>query len=177
MQLPDRFIVDDATAFWRGMKVKDTAAIAGLAAVPFPGGDHWAAIEGCEDAVVGAEPLLWNAPDRSVAYVNEQFFSDLAVVDATSLDGPVPIGIARAPLRAVWPSPLILRFLMLSGVARTFMHTHADLRLRKRVSGAVRHVEVYDATHVYFTNEENRVDYAFALSLTTGSGKMEAMPI
>lgn len=176
MNLPDTFTVDDASVFWRGLRVRDTAAVSELSAVRFPGGDGWAEIEGSDDAVAGGEPLLWHAPDRSQAFVNGYFFSDLSVVAATSLDGVVAVGVAKPALTALWPKELILRFLILSGIVHTFVHTHADLHIRKRVSGAVRHVETYDATHVYFTNEENRVDYAFALSIATGSGLVEAMP-
>jgi hypothetical protein len=176
MDLPDRFTVDDACVFWRGLQVPDKAAIARLEAVPFPGGTDWAAIEGSEDAVVDGEPLLWHAPDRSVAFVNARFFSSLIVVDATSLEGVAEIGTAQPELAIHWQAGEVLRFLIRAGIVRTFAHTHAELVLRKRVTGAARHVEVYDATHVYFTNEENRADYAFALALSFGSGRIEAMP-
>lgn len=177
MQLPDRFTVDDSATFWRDLQVPDTAAIAFLEARPFPGGAEWAAVDGSEDAIVGGEPLVWHAPDRSVAFVNERYFSDLAVADATALDGVKSIGNARTALVAEWPANRVLRFLIASGIVRTFIHVEAELVLRKHVTGTMRHVETYDATHVYFTNEENRVDYAFALSLTFGSGTLEALPM
>ena len=114
--------------------------------------------------------------DRTAAFVNGRYFGDLTVADATALSEPVEIGVAKPALLSAWPPERIIRFVLVSGIVRTFAHAHAELALRKRVTGTVRHVETYDATHVYFTNEENRVRYGFALSLTVGSGRLAVMP-
>ena len=136
MDLPDRFSVDDACAFWRGLRVPDTAAVAEVPAARFPPDDGWAPFEGCDIAAVDAEQLLWHAPDRSRAFANGHFFSDLDVVDVTALDGVAALGIAKPSLTALWPKERILRFLIPGG-HRAHLRAHtcrtdpARTRLRR----------------------------------------------
>lgn len=172
---PDKsFTVSADTAFWRGLNVPDTAAIDRVACAAFVEVDAVGAGD-CSWSVLG-EPLLWHRPDRGAAFVNARFFSDLVVADLTTIKAGMTVGHVRPALVETWGPEEIVRFLLSSSLLRCFVHTHAELRLVRRVHGG-RHAERYDGCHVMYTNEEVRTDFGFEVTTDTANGEIAVAPV
>jgi hypothetical protein len=171
----DRLILDASTAFWTGLAVPDTGAIGQIEAVRFPGEAYVVIPEALAEHAINGAPLVWQNPDRTRTFVNGDFFSDLAVVDATVLDGVAVIGTARPSLVACWPAERILRFLLTTGIVRTFAHVEAELVRCKCDVQPRRYCERFEGCHVYFTNEEVRAALAFTLTLDE-TGRLSVQP-
>ncbi len=165
--LPESLLIDGETAFWNGLTVHDTAAIDRLTACPYSSGDHVHPIEPWSDTSFHDEPVVWQNHARTEAFVNERCFGDLEVVDATSLKSPRTIGEVRSKFSASWPPDRIIRFLLLAGIVRTFIHVEAKLQRSERTVSGQGYAETYNGEHVYFTNREVRSRLGFTLIVST----------
>jgi len=164
------FSISSDAVFWQGLKVRDTADIDYVDCKSFVAADA-VAVPGFENWHIHGEPLLWYNKDKTAAFVNRRFLSKLRVVDLISLNGQLIAGTVEPDLLQEWPCEKIIDFLLLSGLVRTFVHSHAELQLIESVSGKI-HRENYDACHFIYTNEEIRSDYKFRIEIDTQSGKI-----
>ncbi len=116
---------------------------------------------------IDATPLLWFTPDRSRAVVNSAYFTDLVVGDATQLKpgAPVTIGKLTTAAQGKLDNRQLARFLLAAGVIRTYWHIGAELCLVGEEVGDRGYAAAFTGVHTYFTNEENRDEFAFTLTL------------
>ncbi len=174
-QSPDNeFSVSGDTAFWRGLNVRDTADICYVVAGRF-GDTEIAANSTSGDWMILDEPLFWHRADRTAALINERFFSDLIVVDLSSLDTKITIGRVHAELLSEMTCERIIRFLLFSSILRTFVHSHSELQLTERIDGRF-HRERYNASHFIYTSHEIRTDYSSEVEIDTQSGSISVGP-
>ncbi|MCP4073092.1 MAG: hypothetical protein GY742_15345 [Hyphomicrobiales bacterium] len=169
----DVLSVSNDTAFWQGLNVGDTSDIDRVnparfikeEAITVPGFDKW---------VILGEPLVWHQKDKTAALINERFFSQLMVVELTSLKGRLNPGYVRFELLQEQPCEKVVQFLLSSGLVRTFVHYHAELRLTEGVPGKI-HRESYETLHFMYTNEEVRTDYKFQLKISRQTGLLRSL--
>ncbi len=167
--------VSNDLAFWQGLNVGDTADIDHINPAKFFK-DEAICIPESNDWIIHGEPLIWHKKNKTTAFVNERFFSRLSVIDLTSLNGRLTPGYVRSELLQEWPCKKIVQFLLSSGLLRTFVHSHAELRLTKRVSGEL-HRESYRACHFIYTNEEVRIDYEFQVEIDRQTGAIAVVSL
>ena len=174
-QPPDTVIsISGDTAFWRGLDVRDTADITHIDAERFvETGIASNSVSG--DWIIQGEPLLWHRVDRTVALINERFFSDLILGDLTCLDEVLKVGRIHAALLREITCEQVIFFLLSSSLLRTFVHSHAELQLTGRIDGSC-YRERYNAVHFMYTNDEIRIDYSFEVSIDTQSGTISVGP-
>jgi len=167
-------LISGATAFWNHLNVRDTADIHRVEAARYKKSeiaDHLTS----QDWVILGEPLFWHPADRTVAYINKRFFSDINVVDLTSLGESVNVGRIKAELLEEMSCEQIIHFLLSSSLMRTFIHSHSELRLIK-CTGGKSHLQRYDASHFMYTNEEICLKYTFEVIIDTQSGVISVGP-
>lgn len=126
--------------------------------------------------------------EQSVAWVDEKgariivdkkLFSDLNVVDATSIgtkNSSEPVGVAmQLPLNE-WGGREIVFFLIESQIIETYWHTGATMCLTREENTEDKYVAHFDAMHTYFTNEENVEHYTFSVSINLKTGQIQLGP-
>jgi hypothetical protein len=123
---------------------------------------------------IGETPLLWFTPNAGEAVVNAAVLSDLTAADPLSMGSGdrAVIGVLNELGQGKIVGRELLEFLMQSQMILSYVHIGSEVCLeseqhpeagayKARVSGV----------HTFFTNQENREEFAFEFELT-GSGEL-----
>ena len=109
------------------------------------------------------DPIFWWDPENDVAFVDERFFGDLAVVDVPRMSAgdEAAIGTFKGRVQNLIPPRQLVELLIRAGVIQTFWHLEARVCLVSETGGDTTYTGSFAAEHVYFTSEENRDAYSF----------------
>jgi len=122
------------------------------------------------------QPMLWFATDKSKAVLDERFFSELAMVDATRLPAAARVTLGRLKESARrLPPREIAWFLMSAGVIQTFAHIESKVVLESERAAHLEYEAVFSGSHVYFTNERNERPFKFRF-IIEADGSMRVEP-
>ncbi|MBN1774696.1 MAG: hypothetical protein JXB32_25770 [Deltaproteobacteria bacterium] len=116
---------------------------------------------------IADRPLLWFDGGRNAVVVDAAHFTDLQAFDVPraclEAGKELPVGrFLSLGSGALSPRQLV-EFLIRAGVLQTFWHVGSELCLRGEVETPAWYEAEFDGVNVYFTNEENRDPFAFAV--------------
>ncbi|MFN0077336.1 MAG: hypothetical protein ACKVY0_12765 [Prosthecobacter sp.] len=111
---------------------------------------------------IDGQPLLWFAADKTQAVLDERCFSDLTMVNVTTLaeGGKITLGKLNEPGRKLAPRA-VAWFLMQSGVIQTFVHLEATVHLDSEKSEPSRYEAIFSGKHLYYTDERHESAFRF----------------
>lgn len=118
---------------------------------------------------IAGRALAWFDRARNAVVVDAAHFTDLQAIDVprACLEAGRELPVGRFLSReagALAPRDLV-EFLIRAGVLQTFWHVGSELCLRAEVDGSAGYEAEFDGVNVYFTNEENRDPFAFAVRI------------
>ncbi len=130
-----------------------------------------------ENYRINGEAIAWvdNTDKRIV--LDKTYFTDLLFPDATRLkpDEIIEIGKVQAALLSVWPFKKLVSFLLETQIINTYWHISADICLIEEQETAETYTAIFDAKHIYFTNERNVEEYVFAIQIHKETGLIRIM--
>lgn len=122
---------------------------------------------------IGGAPILWFNQAKTEAVVNAAVLTDLLVADPTRLNEGQRVELGR--LTEVGRDHLghdgvsereLIEFLIRARAIATYWHIGAELCLRREEKAGAAYRADFDGVHTYFTNEENRQEFAFSVEIT-----------
>lgn len=127
---------------------------------------------------VAGEPLLWFSPDNHEVVIDSTFSGDLNAVDPTRMSPgeTAALGLLQPSARAALPAREIGRFLIESGMIRTYWHIGAELCLESESTDVIGYRATYSGVHTYFTNEQNQDAFRFVFAIGPDGALTIAIP-
>ncbi len=107
--------------------------------------------------------------------VNNKYFSELTLRDATDVDERQMIG-SYVDTSTTYTPREIITFLLKSQIVGTYWHLHADLCLTQEDEDDVMYRAHFTGSHEYCTNECISEDYEFAIELNKQTGQLSLLP-
>jgi hypothetical protein len=111
--------------------------------------------------------LLWFDRGRNAVVLDATHFTDLQAIDVPraclEAGRELPVGRFLSRDAGALPPRQLVEFLIRAGVLQTFWHVGSELCLRAETDAAAGYEAVFDGINVYFTNEENRDPFSFAV--------------
>lgn len=117
----------------------------------------------------GGRSLLWYNTETQNFRVDGQYFSDLQSIDVPRMPSGqrLQIGVFIGESQESIAPRAVVEFLIRTGILRTFWHIGAELCFVEETETDGTYRVVIDAVHTYYTNEENRDSYGFAVTIDT----------
>lgn len=130
--------------------------------------DTFKPVEATADLRIGERHVLWWPPERDAAVLDAQYAADFSGRDAFTLAAgeSVELGQLRDAAEGLSPRRW-LEVMVRGGILNPYAHLEATLCITKEAGDwSTGYEATVDATHTYYTNEENVDAYRFRLEIT-----------
>ncbi len=169
--------ITGATAFSGELSVSDRAAIGVVSAVPVSMPENnLSPIEATADFVIDGQVLLHLNPEKTKAFVDSRYFSDLTIGDATRGGQPITLGTASRKTLAAWEPRQIVSFLLAAELIQSYWHLESNLCLTEESTEGDLYTATIDGVHSYCTNECIDQPFRFSVNINITSGEMTLDP-